>query len=51
MSGKAKHDVFISYRREGGSALAQLVYKHLQRKGYRVLWTCAIFGRGNLINR
>ncbi len=30
------NDVFISYRREGGSELAQLVYKDLKKRGYRV---------------
>jgi hypothetical protein len=30
------YDVFISYRRSGGSELAQLVYRALQARGYRV---------------
>ena len=29
-------DVFISYRRQGGAELAQLVYKDLKNRGYRV---------------
>ena len=30
------NDIFISYRRDGGSELAQLVYKDLKKRGYRV---------------
>lgn len=29
-------DIFISYRRDGGAELAQLVYKDLKKRGYRV---------------
>ena len=36
MADQNNHDVFISYRRDGGSALAQLIYKHLESRGYRV---------------
>ncbi len=36
MTKKVKFDVFISYRRSGGSALAQLVRENLTRRGYRV---------------
>lgn len=31
-----KYDIFISYRREGGDTLAQLIYDRLREKGYRV---------------
>lgn len=31
-----KYDVFISYRREGGDTLAQLLYDRLTQRGYRV---------------
>ncbi|MEE1086049.1 MAG: toll/interleukin-1 receptor domain-containing protein [Schaedlerella sp.] len=31
-----KYDVFISYRREGGDTLAQLLYDRLTNRGYRV---------------
>lgn len=30
------YDVFISYRRDGGDTLAQLVYDRLREKGYRI---------------
>lgn len=30
------NDIFISYRRDGGAELAQLVYKDLKKRGYRV---------------
>ncbi|MEI8371838.1 MAG: TIR domain-containing protein [Planctomycetota bacterium] len=33
---RANCDVFISYRRQGGSELAQLVYKDMKARGYRV---------------
>lgn len=36
MNRSENHDVFLSYRRESGSALAQLVYRYLRRRGYRV---------------
>jgi hypothetical protein len=36
MKRNSMFDVFISYRRDGGSALAQLVREHLTRRGYRV---------------
>ena len=32
----SSYDVFISYRREGGSDLAEVVCKHLKTRGYRV---------------
>ena len=35
MRGK-KYDVFISYRRDGGDNLAQLLYDRLTQRGYRV---------------
>lgn len=31
---KAQHDVFISYRREGGSEMARLIYQWLRNQGY-----------------
>jgi hypothetical protein len=31
-----KYDIFISYRREGGIATANLLFEHLTRAGYRV---------------
>lgn len=31
-----KYDVFISYRRDGGDTLSQLIYDRLTHKGYRV---------------
>ena len=31
-----KYDVFISYRREGGDTLAQLIYDRLTHRGYQV---------------
>lgn len=31
-----KYDVFISYRRDGGDTLSQLIYDRLTRRGYRV---------------
>ncbi len=31
-----KYDIFISYRREGGGTMAQLVYERLRARGYRV---------------
>ena len=30
-----RHDVFISYRREGGAELAEIIYRALRRRGYR----------------
>ena len=36
MSAAKKFDIFISYRRAGGSALGQLVHHHLTKMGYRV---------------
>jgi len=36
MIGWRKKDVFISYRRDTGSELAQIVYRYLWRCGYRV---------------
>lgn len=37
MSGKSKsHDIFISYRRESGSELAQLIHDALSNRRYRV---------------
>lgn len=30
------YDVFISYRRDGGDTLAQLIYDRLKEKGYRI---------------
>lgn len=34
--GKAAYDIFISYRRDGGDTLAQLIYDRLTDRGYRV---------------
>lgn len=31
-----KYDIFISYRRDGGDTLAQLIYDRLTHRGYRV---------------
>ncbi len=31
-----KYDIFISYRRDGGEAMAVLLHDRLQAKGYRV---------------
>lgn len=31
-----KYDVFISYRREGGDTLAQLIYDRLSSRGYKI---------------
>ena len=31
-----KYDIFISYRRDGGDTLAQLIYDRLTARGYRV---------------
>ena len=31
-----KYDIFISYRRDGGDTLSQLIYDRLTRRGYRV---------------
>lgn len=36
MIGWGKKDVFVSYRRDTGSELAQIVYRHLWWRGYRV---------------
>ena len=33
-----KHDIFISYRREGGQTTALLLYETLVRAGYRVAY-------------
>lgn len=33
---KMKYDIFISYRRDGGDTLAQLIYDRLTDRGYRV---------------
>lgn len=33
---RMKYDIFISYRREGGDTLAQLIYDRLTELGYRV---------------
>ena len=34
--GKITYDIFISYRRDGGDTLAQLIYDRLTDRGYRV---------------
>ena len=34
--GKVTYDIFISYRRDGGDTLAQLVYDRLTDRGYKV---------------
>ena len=31
-----KYDIFISYRRDGGDTLSQLIYDRLTHRGYRV---------------
>ena len=31
-----KYDIFISYRRDGGDTLAQLIYDRLTDRGYSV---------------
>lgn len=33
-----KYDVFISYRRDGGSELARLLFEHMKAKGYSVFF-------------
>ena len=33
---RSGYDVFISYRRDGGDTLAQLIYDRLTERGYRV---------------
>lgn len=34
--GRSGYDVFISYRRDGGDTLAQLIYDRLTERGYKV---------------
>ncbi len=46
MAGSAC-DIFISYRREGGSELAQLLYKDLKQRGYRVFMDVRELGAGH----
>lgn len=31
-----EYDIFISYRRDGGFDLAQVIYEKLSKRGYRV---------------
>ena len=41
-----KYDVFISYRRDGGDALSQLLYTRLTLDGYRVFYDVETMGSG-----
>ena len=41
-----EYDVFISYRREGGDTLSQLLYTRLSMDGYRVFYDVEVMGPG-----
>ena len=43
---KAKYDIFISYRRDGGFELAKLIYEMLTGKGYRVFMDVEVLREG-----
>lgn len=40
MAERVKFDVFLSYRREGGFEIANLIHDRLSRQGYRVFMDC-----------
>lgn len=41
-----RYDVFVSYRRKGGSELARLLYKELSERGFRVFLDAETLGAG-----
>lgn len=41
-----QHDIFISYRRDGGDMMAHILYEHLTQKGYSVFQDIEILRSG-----